>query len=50
MTVDGRQAKFIHADLTQPKETKSFVEQGIKHFGRIDILVNNAGIQHINKV
>ena len=50
MTVDGKVAKFINGDLTKPAETKSFVEQGIKHFGQIDILVNNAGIQHINAV
>ena len=50
LTTNGQTAKFIHADLMKPADTKSFIEQSIKHFGNVDILVNNAGIQHIDKV
>ena len=50
MTRDGQVAKFIHADLTKPADTKVLVEQAHKHFGSVDILVNNAGIQHIDAV
>ena len=50
MTRDGQVAKFIHADLTKPTETKALVQQAGQHFGSVDILVNNAGMQHIDAV
>ncbi|MBP1742699.1 MAG: short-chain dehydrogenase [Deltaproteobacteria bacterium] len=31
-------------DLTVSEEAKRFVEQTVRHFGRLDIVVNNAGI------
>lgn len=33
---------FIHADLTEPKETDRFLKQGIKKFGKIDAAVHCA--------
>jgi NAD(P)-dependent dehydrogenase (short-subunit alcohol dehydrogenase family) len=40
IAADGGKARFIAADLTQPAELDSLVEQA----GQVDILVNNAGI------
>lgn len=50
LSVNGRKAKFIFADLTKPSDNKTLVEKSIAHFGQVDILVNNAGIQHIDAV
>lgn len=47
---NGKQAKFIFADLMKPADGKALVEKSIAHFGKVDILVNNAGIQHIDAV
>ena len=49
MTRDGAVAKFIHADLTKPADSKKLIEQSQNYFGSLDILVNNAGMQHIDK-
>ncbi len=38
----GEQAIAIHADVAQPDQIQSFVEQTAAKWGRIDILVNNA--------
>lgn len=50
LSYDGHTAKFIHADLTKPSDTRSLIEQSIHTFGGVDILVNNAGMQHIDSV
>lgn len=47
---NGKQAKFIFADLMKPADGKALVEKSIAHFGKVDILINNAGIQHIDAV
>ncbi|MGG1600175.1 SDR family NAD(P)-dependent oxidoreductase [Paenibacillus naphthalenovorans] len=39
----GRRSAFLAADLTDPVQIETFVEQAINQFGHIDILVNNAG-------
>lgn len=44
-------AHYLNADLTQPKETRSFVDAAAEALGGgIDILVNNAGIQHTDRI
>lgn len=40
----GARAHFIIADLLDPAQCKSAVEQTVAEFGRIDVLVNNAGV------
>ncbi len=41
---NGGKAFYALAELTDPEDCKSSVEQVIKEFGRIDGLVNNAGV------
>lgn len=40
----GGQARASQADVSDPAQVESMVQQTLEHFGRIDILVNNAGI------
>ena len=39
----GDRAIFVAGDVMQQGDIEGFVDQTVKHFGRIDILVNNAG-------
>jgi len=39
----GRKSAFFAADLADPAQTETMVDQALRAFGRIDILVNNAG-------
>ena len=41
---NGGTAFAYQADVLQPDEMKSFVNEVLRQFGKIDILVNNAGI------
>ena len=41
---NGGQAHFIIADLVDPAQCKSAVDQTLEKYGRIDVLVNNAGV------
>jgi len=40
----GGEAIFLAADVGQPKDAQSLVEQTVAHFGRLDVACNNAGI------
>jgi NAD(P)-dependent dehydrogenase (short-subunit alcohol dehydrogenase family) len=40
---DARKTLFLQADLSQPQEAESVVEQTIRHSGGIDVLINAAG-------
>ena len=40
----GGEAIFLAADVGQPKDSQSLVEQTVAHFGRLDVACNNAGI------
>jgi len=40
----GRQAVFIHADISVADDVVRLVEKAIEAFSKIDILVNNSGI------
>ncbi|MGZ6978005.1 MAG: SDR family oxidoreductase [Acidimicrobiia bacterium] len=42
-TVDGRQARFIAADVREPDDVERVVAETVSASGRIDVLVNNAG-------
>jgi NAD(P)-dependent dehydrogenase (short-subunit alcohol dehydrogenase family) len=41
---EGKQAIFIHTDVSKDKDVKNMVKIVKESFGKIDILVNNAGI------
>jgi NAD(P)-dependent dehydrogenase (short-subunit alcohol dehydrogenase family) len=40
----GGEAIFLSADVGQPKDAQSLIEQTVAHFGRLDVACNNAGI------
>ncbi|OYT87482.1 MAG: short-chain dehydrogenase [Burkholderiales bacterium PBB6] len=40
----GGDAIFLEADVGQPKDAQSLVEQAVAHYGRLDVACNNAGI------
>lgn len=40
----GGEALFLAADVGQPTDAQSLVEQTVAHFGRLDVACNNAGI------
>jgi NAD(P)-dependent dehydrogenase (short-subunit alcohol dehydrogenase family) len=40
----GGEAIFLAADVGQPKDAQSLVEQTVAHYGRLDVACNNAGI------
>lgn len=40
----GRDALFVHCDVTQKDQVQSTVGRVVEHFGRLDIGINNAGI------
>jgi glucose 1-dehydrogenase len=44
----GREATFIEADVSKPKNVVKLVNDAIKVFGQLDILVNNAGVEKKN--
>lgn len=46
----GVRVGYDEANLMDPREAGSLVEQTIATFGRVDILVNNAGIQFVSPV
>ncbi|MFZ5596198.1 MAG: 3-oxoacyl-[acyl-carrier-protein] reductase [Bacillota bacterium] len=46
----GRRAEVFRADVSDPAQAASLVEETVKSFGRLDILVNNAGITRDNLI
>nr|AWJ66289.1 D-beta-hydroxybutyrate dehydrogenase [uncultured bacterium] len=46
----GVEVLYHGADMSQPEQISSLIEQTKKAFGSIDIIVNNAGIQHVAPV
>jgi acetoacetyl-CoA reductase len=40
----GAEAVAVQADVADPEQAQSLIDETINHFGRIDILVNNAGM------
>lgn len=43
----GKDAVYLHADLSRTDAITAFMAAAGAAFGRLDILVNNAGIQHV---
>lgn len=48
----GRGAKVLvtRCDVTQPDQVEHWVDEALRHYGRIDILVNNAGTIQVGPV
>ena len=46
----GVGAQYSNADMTQPAEIKTMIEDTAAAFGGVDILVNNAGIQYVSPI
>jgi acetoacetyl-CoA reductase len=44
LKIGAKAAIAIEADVSDPDQATSLIDETIKHFGRIDLLVNNAGI------
>ena len=42
----GGKAMAVEADVSNPEQASSLVQQSVKALGRLDIFVNNAGIEH----
>ena len=42
---DKGRALAVDADVTQPDQVQSLIDQTVQKFGRLDIMVNNAGIE-----
>ena len=40
----GRQALYVHADVSKESDAQAMVDATIERFGRLDILYNNAGV------
>jgi NAD(P)-dependent dehydrogenase (short-subunit alcohol dehydrogenase family) len=40
----GREAAFVHADISKEADAKAMVEAAVSRFGKLDILYNNAGV------
>jgi len=45
-----QQAIYIQADVSDPNQVESMIEEVINELGRIDILINNAGITKDNRL
>jgi 3-hydroxybutyrate dehydrogenase len=46
----GIKTMYSAANMLNPAEIKTMIDQGIAMFGAIDVLVNNAGIQHVSAI
>ncbi|MBI3330151.1 MAG: glucose 1-dehydrogenase [Nitrospinae bacterium] len=43
LRASGRQALYVHLDVTSAADWQRAIQTTVAHFGRLDILVNNAG-------
>ena len=47
---EGKNAFFIHADVSKEKDVKNMVKTVKESYGKIDILVNNAGVVLVKSI
>jgi glucose 1-dehydrogenase len=40
----GGKAISVHADVSNPEDVKSLIQNAVEEFGRLDVMVNNAGV------
>ncbi|HRK06515.1 MAG TPA: 3-hydroxybutyrate dehydrogenase [Pseudobdellovibrionaceae bacterium] len=46
----GVRVRYSGADLANPSQIQSMMQEHVAEFGGLDILINNAGIQHVSPV
>jgi NAD(P)-dependent dehydrogenase (short-subunit alcohol dehydrogenase family) len=44
LVAEGREAFFVHTDITRTEDCRNLIEKAVQHYGRVDILVNVSGI------
>lgn len=47
---DGGDARVIGADVTDPAQAESMIQETVDAYGRLDILVNNAGVMLLGPI
>ena len=40
----GGEARFVHADVSNPEDCRALVDRTLERFGRLDVAFNTAGI------
>jgi 3-hydroxybutyrate dehydrogenase len=46
----GVKAVYSDANMTQPEQIKSLIDQALAELGGVDILINNAGVQFVSPI
>ena len=47
---EGREACYLHADVTQESDVHGLIDATVARYGRLDIVVNNAGVVAVQTV
>src|SRR6185369_6688493 len=46
---EGREARFVRADVSRPAEAKAIIDEAVTAYGGLDVLYNNAGIAPVGR-
>src|SRR5262245_55074830 len=49
LRAEGREARFVRADVGKPAEAKALIDEAVAAWGGVDVLYNNAGIAPIGR-
>src|SRR6185369_7365666 len=49
LRAEGREARFVRADVGKPAEAKALIDEAVAAYGGLDVLYNNAGIAPIGR-